>query len=68
MQPSRLSDSVVIESEVAELCKSSFCVRHRLFNGGELAVECFAIMVWTALSEADPDKIESKPISRGAPA
>ena len=62
MRPSRLSESVVIESEITEWRRSSFCVRHKLFNKGKLAVECFEIRVWAALSEDDPDKIESKQI------
>ena len=61
MRPSRLSESVIIESEIPEWRRSSFCVRHRLFNKGKLAVECFEIRVWAALSEGDPDEIESKP-------
>jgi len=62
MRPSRLSDSVTIESEITEWRRSSFCVRHRLFNKGKLAVKCIEVRVWAALSEGDPDKIESKPI------
>lgn len=62
MRPSRLSEAVIRESEVTEWRRSSFCVRHRLFNKGKLAVECYEIRVWAALSEGDPDKIESKPI------
>jgi 4-hydroxybenzoyl-CoA thioesterase len=62
--PSRFSDTVVVESEITEWRRSSFCVRHRLFNKGVLAVECFEIRVWAALSENDPETIESKPVPR----
>ena len=55
----RVSDYRVRDHRVR---RSSFCVRHRLFNKGKLAVECIEIRVWAALSEGDPDKIESKPI------
>ena len=62
--PSRLSDVVTVESEVTEWRRSSFCIRHRLFNKGVLAVECSEIRVWASLSATDPDKIESKPVPR----
>ena len=62
--PSRFSDTVVVESEITEWRRSSVSVRHRLFNKGVLAVECFEIRVWAALSESDPERIESKPVPR----
>jgi 4-hydroxybenzoyl-CoA thioesterase len=60
--PSRFSDTVVVESEITEWSRSSFCVRHRLFNKHVLAVECFELRVWAVTSEADPDQIESRPV------
>jgi 4-hydroxybenzoyl-CoA thioesterase len=62
--PSRFSDTVIVESEITEWRRSSFSVRHRLFNKGILAVECFEIRVWAAVSESDPERIESKPVPR----
>lgn len=62
--PSRFSDTVVVESEITGWRRSSFSVRHRLFNKNVLAVECFEIRVWAAASEADPERIESKPVPR----
>jgi 4-hydroxybenzoyl-CoA thioesterase len=62
--PSRFSDTVVVESEITEWRRSSFCVRHKLFNKNILAVECFEIRVWAAVSENDPEQIESKPVPR----
>ena len=62
--PSRFSQDVSVESEITEWRRSSFCVRHRLFNDGVLAVECVETRVWTALSATDPEKIESKPVPR----
>jgi 4-hydroxybenzoyl-CoA thioesterase len=62
--PSRFSDTVVVESEVTEWRRSSFCVRHRLFNKNVLAVECFEIRVWAMASEANPKRIEGKPVPR----
>jgi 4-hydroxybenzoyl-CoA thioesterase len=64
MVPSRFSDTVIVESEITKWGRSSFGVRHRLFNQGVLAVECFETRVWTALSADDPEKIESKPVPR----
>jgi 4-hydroxybenzoyl-CoA thioesterase len=62
--PSRFSDTVIVESEITEWRRSSFCVRHRLFNKSVLAVECFEIRVWAVVSESDPEQIESKPVPR----
>jgi 4-hydroxybenzoyl-CoA thioesterase len=62
--PSRFSDTVTVESEITEWRRSSFCVRHRLFNKRVLAVECFEVRVWAALSKSDPEKIESRPVPR----
>lgn len=62
--PSRFSDTVVVESEITEWRRSSFCVRHRLFNKNVLAVECFEIRVWAVVSESDPERIESRPVPR----
>jgi 4-hydroxybenzoyl-CoA thioesterase len=62
--PSRLSDTVIVESEITEWRRSSFCVRHQLFNKSVLAVECFEIRVWAVVSESDPEQIESKPVPR----
>jgi 4-hydroxybenzoyl-CoA thioesterase len=64
MAPSRFSDRVVIESEVTEWRRSSFCVRHRLFNQKVLAVECFETRVWTGHTGTDAGKLESKPVPR----
>ncbi|MGB6481378.1 MAG: acyl-CoA thioesterase [Candidatus Sulfotelmatobacter sp.] len=62
--PSRFSDTVIVESEITEWRRSSFCVRHRLFNKNVLAVECFEIRVWAVTSEGDLDRIESRPVPR----
>jgi 4-hydroxybenzoyl-CoA thioesterase len=62
--PSRFSDTVVVESEITEWRRSSFCVHHSLFNKNVLAVECFEVRVWAAISKIDPERIESKPIPR----
>jgi len=60
--PSRFSDDVTVESEVTEWRRSSFCIRHRLFNKGVLAVECLETRVWAALSATSHGQIEGKPV------
>jgi 4-hydroxybenzoyl-CoA thioesterase len=60
--PSRFSDTVVVESEVVEWRRSSFRIRHRLFNKGAMAVECFETRVWAARAAGDEETIESKPV------
>jgi 4-hydroxybenzoyl-CoA thioesterase len=62
--PSRFSDDVTVESEVTEWRRSSFCIRHQLFNKGVLAVECLETRVWAALSATGQGQIEGKPVPR----
>lgn len=62
ISPSRFSDTVVVESEITEFGRSSFCVRHRLFNEKVLAVECFEKRVWAGHSAHDKERIVSKPV------
>jgi 4-hydroxybenzoyl-CoA thioesterase len=62
MAPSRFTDTVMVESEITEWRRSSFCIRHRLFNKNVLAVECIETRVWAAQSAIDEEKIESRPV------
>jgi 4-hydroxybenzoyl-CoA thioesterase len=64
MAPSRFGDVVVVDSEIVEWGRSSFCVRHRLFNGKVLSVECLETRVWATHSAVDPEKLEGKPVPR----
>lgn len=48
LRPCRFGDSVDIDTQVAELGRSSFTVRHRLLLDDELAVEAHEKRVWTA--------------------
>ena len=57
--PSRYGDDVEIESQVTEFHRSSFEVRHQLFRGKELAVECFETRVWTVRDEASAGGLKS---------
>jgi 4-hydroxybenzoyl-CoA thioesterase len=60
--PSRFGDTVVVESEITEWRRSSFCVRHRLFNKKILSVECFETRVWAAHPPGDQEKIVSQAV------
>jgi 4-hydroxybenzoyl-CoA thioesterase len=62
--PSRFSDTVIVESEITEWGRSSFCVRHRLFNQDVLAVECTEIRVWAVACGIGKEHIKSKPVPR----
>lgn len=62
MAPSYFSEDVVVESEIIKWGNSSFFVRHRLYKGKLLAVECQETRVWAERSTANPEKIQSKPI------
>ncbi|HEU5275145.1 MAG TPA: thioesterase family protein [Xanthobacteraceae bacterium] len=60
--PTRYGDDVVIETEVSEIKRSSFDIRHRLTKDGSLAVEGFETRVWVGRDPADPDRIKAKPL------
>jgi 4-hydroxybenzoyl-CoA thioesterase len=62
--PSHYSEDVIVESEITEWRRSSFCVHHKLFKDDILAVECFETRVWATVSAKDPEKIESRPVPR----
>ena len=60
--PSVFGDVVTIESSVAEIKRSSFCMLHRLMRGDVLAVEGFETRVWVGRDPADPAKLKGRPI------
>ena len=62
LKPSRFGDHIVIETQATDIRRSSFDIRHQLFNGGELSVEAFETRVWTARDPGDPAKLKSAPI------
>ena len=62
LAPSRFADTVVIESEILEWRRSSFRIRHRLFNRKILAVECVETRVWAGRSANGPEQIKGKPV------
>jgi 4-hydroxybenzoyl-CoA thioesterase len=62
MRPCRFGDLVVIESEIVELGRSSFSVRHRLLSGAQVAVEASEKRVWVANDPTDPRGIKAVPL------
>lgn len=62
IKPSKFGDIVSIETSITEFKRTSFDVSHRLFNGGELAVEGFETRVWAARHPDDPSRLKAVPI------
>ena len=60
VRPARFGDVVEIVSQITELGRSSFSVRHVLSNGGEVAVEASEKRVWVAKDAAG--NIKSAPL------
>lgn len=59
-RPSAFGDVVSIESTVTELRRSSFVVSHKLYNGGELAIEAHEVRVWAGKDPENPGGIKSR--------
>ena len=62
LKPARFGDSVVIETGIANIGRSSFEVAHRLTKDGERAVECTEKRVWVVRDPEDPERIRSQSI------
>ena len=60
VRPARFGDVVEIVSQITELGRSSFSVRHVLSNGGEVAVEASEKRVWVVKDAAG--NIKSAPL------
>ena len=60
VKPCRFDDEVVVESEVSEWGRSSFTVRHRIINTGELALDGFEKRVWAAADPSRPGEIKAQ--------
>jgi 4-hydroxybenzoyl-CoA thioesterase len=52
IKPSRFGDVVDIRSEITELGRSSFSVKHTLLRDGEIAIEAHEKRVWVVRDEA----------------
>jgi 4-hydroxybenzoyl-CoA thioesterase len=61
-KPSRFGDVVTIDSSITEFRRSSFVVNHKLFSGGDLAIEAHEVRVWAGVDPDNPDGIKSRPI------
>ena len=51
IKPSRFGDVVDIRSEITELGRSSFSVKHTLLRDGEIAIEAHEKRVWVVRDE-----------------
>jgi 4-hydroxybenzoyl-CoA thioesterase len=60
--PCRFDDEIDAESEVSEWGRSSFTVRHRIFNKTELAVEGFEKRVWAGADPVRPGAIKGQAV------
>jgi 4-hydroxybenzoyl-CoA thioesterase len=60
LRPAKYGDRVRIDSTVTRLGTSSFDIRHRLFNGEELAIDAFEKRVW--VQHTDEGKIRAAPL------
>lgn len=62
MQPAKFGDTVEIATTVTAFRRSSFDVRHEIWNGGALAAEGHETRVWTGPDPDDPDRLRGLPI------
>jgi 4-hydroxybenzoyl-CoA thioesterase len=62
MIPSKFGDEVVVETTITEFRRSSFLIRHRLYKGSELAVECEETRVWAGKHPDAPGRLKGKEI------
>jgi len=60
--PCRFDDEITIETEAGDWGRASFMVKHRLINGGQLAVEAFEKRVWAAADPEHSGRIKAKPV------
>lgn len=58
-KPSRFGDVVTIESEITELKRSSFSVRHKLINDGDVAIQAHEVRVWVGRDPENPEAIKA---------
>jgi 4-hydroxybenzoyl-CoA thioesterase len=62
LAPARYGDDVVAETDISAFRRSSFDVRHRVHNGGRLAVEGFETRVWVGRHPQDANRLKAIPI------
>ena len=62
MRPSRFRDVITIESTIESWGKSSFRIKHIIYNGGEEAVIGHEVRAWVKVDETHPNGIRAIPI------
>ena len=62
IKPSKFGDTVQIESSITAFGRASFNVSHRLFNGGELAIDATETRVWAGRHPDDPTRMKAQPV------
>jgi 4-hydroxybenzoyl-CoA thioesterase len=63
LRPSHYGEEIEIISTVTTVGRSSFGIAHKLFNGGELAVEAHEKRVWT-VRDTESGCLKSQPMPR----
>ena len=56
--PSRYGDVIRIETQAAEIRRSSFDIQHRVYKGEALAIEARETRVWAGKDPDNPDRIK----------
>jgi 4-hydroxybenzoyl-CoA thioesterase len=60
MQPAKFNDTVELVSNVSEFRRSSFDIKHQLFNGGALTIDGQETRVWAAMDTGDVPQLKAK--------
>lgn len=60
--PSSYGDVICIDSEITDIGRSSFGVKHSVFKADQLAIEAHEKRVWVAGDPDDPSAIAAKPL------
>lgn len=60
--PTRFGDTVLVQTKLVAVGRSSFEVEHKLLKDGSVAVEATEKRVWVVRDPADADRIKSQPI------
>ena len=61
LAPARWGDELIIETGIVALHRCAFDIQHRIFNGGELAVDCAETRVCTAL-DPQQGRVRARPL------
>ncbi|MGB7257562.1 MAG: acyl-CoA thioesterase [Pseudolabrys sp.] len=61
-KPAKFGDTIEIVSRISEFRRSSFDIEHKIFVGGELAVDGGETRVWAGKHKSDPTRMAAQPI------